>query len=183
MQSLERLRHTTNDDPTTMPEGDSGGFLNVLWSFANGMGYTVKLVDNMTHNAQIIYKDSLIKISTVVTNDLCQAYMLAHEIAHDYVADIYGTGSYTKRARVDIEQVTEAVAALIMDEYGFDVHDASAAYIDATALYYAHNHKPLVNYFRRGKLDNKIKRCYRSFSADLQHFLKDGGTHGIHGAT
>lgn len=187
MESLQRLHQMPQGFGFfSFSEGETNGFFDVLRAFAEGMGYTVEANAELGDLAgEITYSKFLIRINKLLTNDLSRVSVLAHEIAHDYTSDVFGKQWHTKKGEAQTEQATEAVAAAILSEYGFDTHETSRDYIDAVPIRFGDRYrgKPLVNYFRRGELDNKIKKCYCSFSADLRTFLNDGRTDGIYRAT
>ena len=176
MESLQRLHQMPQGNGFfTFTEGDTNGFFDVLCAFAAGMGYTVEADAELDRLAgEITYNKSLIRLNKVLTDDLTRVSVLAHEIAHDYTADVFGRKWQTKRVEAQTEQATEAVAAAILSEYGFDTHATARDYIDSVPIKFGYYGKSLVNYFRRGELDSTIKKCYRSFSDDLRTFLNDG---------
>src|SRR5688572_10545323 len=138
MQSLERLHQMPQGNGFfSFTRGNSRGFFDVLCSFAQGIGYTVDPCANIGNRAgQIDYRRRHIEVNRVVRDDLIRAAVMAHEISHEYTSDIYSIRYQTRRIEAELEQVTEAVSALIMDEYGFDTHTSSRDYIDAQSWMY-----------------------------------------------
>lgn len=184
MDALHRLRLTPGVGFMDILEGTTNGFFEVLVSFAKGMGYSVDFSHKGYGVATIVYNEQRISLQDGFP-DLYNAYLLTHELAHEYTADIYGKVGYRfeKPAKVvQNEQVTEAVTYMILDEYGFDISPVAAGYIDGTieAINRVRGSKLTKNWFQTGKLDNNVQQCYHAFSRDLKHFLTDGGT-DVHG--
>jgi hypothetical protein len=166
-------------------ESSSKGLYPTLKSFANGIGYTV---DDKTNtflpyysDARINYQLGLIVIKSWIP-EKAKAYLLAHELSHEYTRDVFGDNNLTSHKDIQCEQVTEAVAVLFLHEYGFDLLAQGKAYISMMTQM-PHMMKPRKNgnYFDSGKLDGVIKRCYRQMSRDFWTFLNDGRENGFSG--
>lgn len=159
-------------------DGDSRGFLDVLKSFATGLGYNViECETEEKFDATIYYRRHRIEINGFRSN-LNKAYLLCHELAHVYTKILYPYNT-TAHQYIQDEQVTEAVAAMILHDFGYDLLGVSLTYIEKV-LDVNRQKTRGSQYFHTGKLDKKIKSCYAEFKQDLWEFLTDGGTH-VHG--
>lgn len=179
MDALTSLRHSTGVYACAKVKGSDHGLYDVLKTFANGLGYTVSLHRVSTIQGDGDMSASMLRIRIGYKGTkLWRAYVLAHEIAHEYTRHLFPVGVLSNYQYAKREVFTEAVAHMILVEYGFDLESVCSGYI---AMYGAY--EKLIRAFRKGTFDKAIRSCYDTFSRDFRHFLMDGGTNGqrVHG--
>lgn len=165
-QHLERLR------TATIVDHDDKGFFAVLKTFAESLGYTVIYtpIGKSSKHSRRLYGRIWYASKTVYVNPRRtlreQAMTLAHELAHHYVHYTFALDTYPHSMRGSKqEQLVEALAAMILHDYGLEYTHP--------ALIYIKSYENACADFSLGAIDKELAICYTDFSYDLQKFLEE----------
>lgn len=147
-------------------EHDDRGLFNVLMSFAVVHSITV-FGDIISHkddsDGGAFVRDGAVWVRTY-DNRLQRCHNLLHEFAHIWSYDCY-PDEMQEWDRWLQEQVAELVACRILEDYGYNVRQSTAAYLWA----WRQRDDDVLCY----DLYNKAEVVYNVLSTDLVNFLKD----------